>query len=127
MNVPINCPICGDPLINTFNTTTNQVVYKNCRLRHDHIFSCAVFLDYFMDTENYGIKDRIERAVFTLSISPPLSIVIFPYVGVMDISKSLPNKEAVISNTKRLLFYIEPDFSDYKKLVNKLKIYILFS
>jgi hypothetical protein len=123
MNIPINCPICGDPLVNTFNDTTDKVFYKNCRLRPDHIFSCAIYLKGFMDSN----IDLVDRVAFTLLMSPMLSIIAYIQDKIMKISKYAPHDKAVASNSEELPFYVEPDFSDYKALVNKIKTYILFS
>lgn len=126
MNIPINCPICGDPLVNTFNKTTNKVIYKNCRLRSNHIFSCAVFMAGFFNNPT----DRVERVSFTLSMNPILSVEVYPVPEenkIMSIGKSAPTEQAALTNGKKLPFYVEPDFSDYKKLVNKIKTYLLFS
>lgn len=123
MEIPINCPICNHPLINTFNSTTDLVVYKNCRLRPDHIFSCAVFMEDFMANE----KNKVDRISFTLSMSPLLSVVIYPQGKLIHIGKRAPNETAQIVCAEELPFYVEPDFSDYPKLIAKLKTYILFS
>lgn len=124
MNIPTNCPICGDPLTNIFNESTDKVLYKNCRLRPDHIFSCAVYMFGFMGAEG----DTLERVTFTLSMSPMLSVEVYLRDKVMYIDKSPPRDNACINNnTKRLPFYVEPDFSNYTKLVNKIKTYLLFS
>jgi hypothetical protein len=126
MDIPINCPICGDPLINTFNETINKVVYKNCRLRPDHIFSCAVYLPGFMDIET----DTLERMSFTLSMNPPLSVQVWHEDNNMAIDKCVPNMIGGLTNDSNLLpFYVEPTFSDYpsySKWCQKVKTYILF-
>jgi hypothetical protein len=126
MNIPINCPICHDPLVNAFNDSTDKVVYKNCRLRPDHIFSCAVFLKGFMDYE----IDTLNRVAFTISMSPLLSATIYVdgITEVIEIDKCAPNKSALLSNdAKAMPFYVEPTFEDFPKLCQKIKTYILFS
>jgi len=122
MNVPINCPICGDPLTNTFNQYNSVIMYKNCRLRADHIFSCMVDLNHPVFK-----KDILSRVAFTLSMSPLLSVELFLNNKYMSIGKSAPDELAAIVDPQRLPFYFEPDFSDYPKLCNKIKIYLLFS
>lgn len=120
MNSPINCPICGDPLVNTFNERHEGIVYKNCRLRPDHIFSCMTV------SEENGVE-VVGRIVFTLSMSPMLSVELHPGNKTMGIDKNAPSTMASLPVHNRLPFYVEPDFSNYPKLVNKIKIYILFS
>lgn len=123
MEIPVNCPICNNSLVNTVNSTTDSVIYKNCRSSSDHIFGCAVFVKDFM-----GVKEpTLERVTFTLSMSPPLSVEIHPPYKTMVVGKCLPNWAAGLIISKDLPFYVEPDFSDYEKLRNKIKIYILFS
>src|SRR5271170_3762255 len=132
MNIPINCPICGDPLTNIFNETTNKVVYKNCRLRSDHIFSCTVYLKGFWEHQHLNnSEDTIDRVAFTLSMNPMLSVVIYPVDKRMKVDRSAPDEKATLTNSSDFIlylpFYVEPDFSDYKKLVKKIKTYLLFS
>lgn len=74
--------------------------------------------------------DRVERVSFTLSMNPILSVEVYPVPEenkIMSIGKSAPTEQAALTNGKKLPFYVEPDFSDYKKLVNKIKTYLLFS
>lgn len=126
MNVPINCPICGDPLTNKFNDTNDKVLYKNCRQRPDHIFSCAIFIAGFFNRPT----DRVERLSFTLSMNPILSVEVYPVSEdnkIMSIGKSAPTETAALANAQKLPFYVEPDFTDYPKLVRKIKTYLLFS
>jgi hypothetical protein len=124
MDIPINCPICGDPLVNTFNETIDKVVYKNCRFRPDHIFSCTVYLKGFWNDNTY---DHVDRVAFTLSMSPILSVQIWPVDKTMMIAGDAPTTKSGLSiNSKRLPFYVEPIFDDYPKLCQKLKTYILF-
>jgi len=124
MEIPINCPICNHPLQNTFNAATNDVVYKNCRLRPDHIFSCAVFLNNF---NGPGTGDVVDRVAFTLSMSPLLSVEIHPEGKFMSVDRSASDNRALLNDPEEVPFYVEPDFSDYPKLCNKIKIYLLFS
>jgi hypothetical protein len=125
INIPINCPICNDPLINRANATTDLVIYKNCRLRPTHIFSCAVFMKGFPQDNNV---DTVNRVAFTLSMSPMLSVVIYFDEKIITIDKAPPGIDAILPDYSKILpFYIEPDFSDYKKLCSKFKIYLTFS
>lgn len=124
MKIPDNCPICNGALENTPNPTTPQVIYKNCYLQSNHhIFSCTIYNPGFFNND----KEVIDRIAFTLSMFPPLSIIIFPEEKKMAIAKCLPSKMSSVFLSKDLPFYIEPDFSDYHNLINKLKLYILFS
>jgi hypothetical protein len=131
MDIPINCPICGDPLINTFNETilfSDKVVYKNCRLRPDHIFSCTVYLKGFW---NDNTDDHVDRVAFTLSMSPILSVLIWPVDKTTMIASDVPTTVSGLPTSSKLLpFYVEPNFYDhtsYSKWVKKLKTYLLFS
>src|SRR5271166_6263183 len=99
MNIPINCPICGDPLTNTFNETTDKVLYKNCRLRIDHIFSCTVYLKgFWVGSDLNNSEDIIDRMAFTLSMNPMLSVAIYPVDKLMKVDRSAPDEKAVLTN-----------------------------
>lgn len=67
------------------------------------------------------------RTAFTLSVEPPLSVKFEKDDLSVRIHTSLPSRFADLPDNEKLPFYFEPDFSDYKRLVEKIKTYILFS
>lgn len=119
MKIFSRCPLCDDPLVNQFNMHGDIIVYKNCRKRQSHIFSCM------------ECNDHTHRLVFTLSVNPPLSVAFLMDISGIEVArigvgKELPSEQAIISASLELPFF-EPDFSDIKKLINKIKILISFS
>jgi hypothetical protein len=129
MKIPINCPICSNSLINTFDEENNKVLYKNCRLQPDHIFGAIVFLESGREGE-----DILHTIAVTLSINPPLSVEIYlegpSRWNVMWIDRSVPDATVSLTHYKRLPFCVIPDFFDrvsYVKWCQKVKTYILFS
>ena len=127
MQTPINCLICHDPLVNKYNDYDALILYKNCRLRPGHIFSCTV---YKADT----VDEFVMRYAFTVSMSPIVSVRVYPptrnplWGGRISVSSEVPtyNSSFTIEPTLEIP-YFEMDFSNYSKLYEKLKIYILFS
>jgi hypothetical protein len=107
--IPINCPVCRDPLVNDFVPTSknNELHYKKCTKRLDHNIS------YLLD--DIG---ALYSVTITLNVGRILKAC-----WVYDIHKLF-----VYDHIQRMeLPYFDPDFSDYKKLTNKIKLYMLLS
>lgn len=108
MKVPINCPLCGDPLINDERPIQN-VCTKECRRRLSHILE----IDY--DTET----DEVVNIVLTYDRTTKSQVFWF-YRSEEVTAASAASKDLQLP-------WFEPDLSDLRKLVQKIKIYILFS
>lgn len=107
-----HCPVCGDPLINNFQERKfKTTLIKYCTSKLNHKFHCDVLMDDYQDTV---------RSISLWNEPENLGILWYP-----------EKKSCEVWNTKSPantpLPYFEPDFSDYRKLISKIKIYILFS
>lgn len=111
MKVPSLCPCCRQPMVNESVPTVGIAYWrKHCHKRIDHTINI---------TTVPGHDDDIKR----------LSLIVKD--GVI-ITWEPENKRCWISRTWDLewryeLPYWEPDLSNYPKLINKIKIYLLFS
>lgn len=114
MLMPKTCPICDEPVMNKFKETYDKnrfALEKTCDKKLDHIFFCAS-------------QKADENEVFTVSISirnkDEFSVAWYP-----------TKKEVWVSNNRGTgrtsLPYFEPDFSNFKKLITKIKTYLVFS
>jgi hypothetical protein len=111
MKTPIDCPFCGDPLLNDFREAAGGIIYltKTCNKRIDHtikIRACRLDNDY-------------------------VDWICIPYSDNTNVLWYMGTGSLILNNTSsgsdyRLPFF-EPDLSNYKKLVQKIKIYLLFS
>jgi hypothetical protein len=110
--MPIDCPICHGVLLNEFQSFTYDdapLLVKKC-FRLSHSFYCA-------STETEENK---------LSF---ISICLDTYKRI-NIAWNLLDQEMFVfnenKNTKTILPWVDPDFSDPKKLITKLHIYLKY-
>jgi hypothetical protein len=116
--MPINCPICKGPLVNTFKEYPKGNTYamdKTC-FKSGHSFYCA------------STKGKEDEVAF-------ICISLDPYKKV-SANWIIPEKKLYIygnenvDNTKdnshlktTYIPYVEPDFTDPVKLLNKIRLY----
>lgn len=112
MKAPIKCPVCGDPLLNIFPPAEDLTTRftKKCDRRVDHQIVMQVEDD--------------EVTFLTILVSPKT---------MLKAGWSLTSKKFRVWRQQRNadsgieLPYFEPDLSDYNKLINKIKTYLVFS
>ena len=111
MKVPTKCPFCGDTLLNTFPPAEdfNNQVTKYCNRRVIHKVTIIV--------EN----DEVVTFSMSLEYNTKLQITWGFKSGKLWVWDDKP-----FSPITYLPFF-DPDFSDYRKLVNKIKTYLVFS
>ena len=107
MNVPLRCPVCQDPLLHEFGIgDKSHKIWKTCSNKIGHK------IEYFMhDTE-----DKVRSVTIQLTQKARVSWLF--------------DREIVIlsqDNNNHTLPWFEPDLSQYRKLVDKIKTYIVFS
>jgi len=112
MRAPIKCPVCGDPMLNTFPPAEDMDnrVTKSCTRRIDHKITM--------------IADGDEVSQMSLDLGNDQEAVWLFTLNAVWIQARLHSKNP--KNTVVLPFF-EPDLSDYKKLVDKVKTYLVFS
>lgn len=113
MKTPTNCLICNDPLLNTDvsdKITQVQRWQKSCSKYLNHSFFCQTYdedidyLSYVSFTTNY-----LECGC----VWHPINKMFY-----------INNKD--VPSLWRTIPYFEPDFSDFKKLIDKIKTYVIF-
>lgn len=110
--MPIKCLVCNDPLLNEYITYHDgSQLSKSCIKKIDHHL---VFHSYLRD------HDRVLQ-IWSRLRNQTLKIIWTPDTSQLEYSSS--------SNYDKLynLPYFEPDFSNYKKLIEKIKLYLTFS
>jgi hypothetical protein len=111
MKTPSNCPFCGDPLLNEFIKTVEGACYTNkiCNKRLDH----KIIIRPCLRNDDY------------------VDWICIPYSKDANILWHMGPGSLIISNTtngnRLYLPFFQPDLSNHKKLLNKIKTYILFS
>lgn len=109
--MPINCPICGDPMLNEFiRGSSTSYINKRCmkRITHD------ILIREMPTTNDIDfISLKIDHGAQIIWYFYTKSILVNTYYG--DIIKDL------------YIPWFEPDFSDIKKLLSKIKTYMVFS
>lgn len=111
--MPINCPFCGDPLINEFILFSggHDRLNKSCRkkINHNITFSSMISNNNLID---HVYIDCINKSRFTWHLH----------------TKKLLFKSYMNNGRKDLyLPYFDPHFSNFNKLMDKLKTYLVFS
>lgn len=119
MKLPIKCPICNDPLLNE-DVYLSKMWRKICANKLNHKF----FVIYEVNTDmivNFSIVDDKNNAWRFYPLDDTIAI----YKDVkLQLLKNL-RRDGSLKNYK-IIPYFEPDFSDFKKLINKLRTYTLF-
>ena len=120
MRMPINCPICGEVMLTQWdqNTEHSSWMIKECRKKLNH----RLFFDSI--NENH---DEVERIIlfYESDANKHVTWYLDPNSnntsGSVVISYYMPEDKYVV------IPYFTPDFSDYPKLLNKIKTYLTFS
>ena len=120
MQLPINCPICRSIMLTEFKGAA--VIIKSCRknISHSMVFVADIDTSELLEIElqmsavpevqaEWDFKDQSLTIITNDSVPLPL-----PPGG------TCPPKKA------RLPFF-QPDLSDCRKLIDKLKTYLVFS
>lgn len=118
MNIPTHCPKCKGPLTNDFyEDRKGNYFIKRCRTRPDHQFQC-IFDENAPD---------LKSATVSISMNPLIRVAWRFDECTLSVARG--SLEEIIRNNgqEEQLPFFEPDFSNYKKLINKLKLYVTFS
>lgn len=114
MKAPINCPVCGDPMLNTFPPAEDMhdsgKVTKTCTLRLNHKITI--------------IAEGEEVSQMSIDLGNGLEAIFLFLLNKVWVQPTRANKNKI---DYTILPFFEPDLSDYKKLVNKVKTYLVFS
>lgn len=105
MKMPINCPVCGTILLNEYRDLPNNYVrlIKTCNKTLKHKIS-------------WEALDNMHDTIFRITIENSIEWNIrFKYVSIMTSKGNLQ------------IPFFEPNFSNYKRLIEKLKTYMVFS
>ena len=110
MNMPIHCPVCGDPLLTSYDDD-DTILIKVCKKRITHEIS------YFADVPT----DTVYKVTIRIWGAP------VKYVTWVFTKKELFITAKTGKSNITYLPYFEPDLTNYQNLVEKVKTYILFS
>lgn len=114
MKAPIKCPVCGDPMLNTFppaEDLSNKVT-KTCTSRLNHKIALIAEGDEVSQL-SVDLGNGME-AIFLFLLNKV-------WVQPNNYTKNETKKGYVV------LPFFEPDLSNYKRLVEKVKTYLVFS
>lgn len=111
MIIPINCPYCNDHLLNTFNIHISKYdnLLKSCSKRINHTYSCL----YDHNDDIIYVCFIIDWKRFTWDYKSKQLIV--------DNAFKNTDKKSII------IPWFDPDFSNKKVIINKLKTCLTFS
>lgn len=108
MKLPSKCPACGDIMLTDF--LGKSMVTKKCTKRLDHWIKMTSYSD---EVSNIQIK---------VSFNPPLWATWDFFMNMIHINPvEIPKAAGLI------IPIFEPDLTNYRKLIDKLKTYIVFS
>lgn len=114
--MPTQCPACGDVLLNEEVPTLQGSTWrKSCTKRLDHKFSAESSIDSNL------------TSCINIEVAPNLTAVWFINLERLVVMKgTFMFKPKAVLSADQLPFF-DPDLSDYKKLVDKIKTYVMFS
>jgi hypothetical protein len=109
MKAPKDCPVCGDPMLNIFHPAEDlsDRVSKHCDKKLSHMLYMACS------------GDEVESLIIGLDRKNKLQAAWYFNINELWI---LDDEKAVIE-----LPFFQPQLSDYHKLVDKVKTYLVFS
>lgn len=113
MKMPINCPFCGDALLNEYRNNEYRLL-KSCNQKIDHNV-------LFIDSRANEKLDIVTQIV--INITPREQVFWLPSTRTLTLIKSFKNNRPKVC----FLPYFLPDFTDYKQLIKKIKLYLTFS
>lgn len=105
--MPALCPICKDPMVNTFEPIW-EVLHKNCQNKLNHKIE---FIATLPNNDRVGTI-RLKINQYTMAVW------------------NVEQKSFLIESDKASsveLPYFEPNLSSYHKLMEKIKTYLVFS
>jgi len=109
LKTPEKCPVCNDVLRYEFGGKNLFLLQKLCDKKLDHKI-------IFIPSELTADEVKIIKIPLTTSVSVEWHLyneIFFVWNDTSRIATKLP--------------FFKPDLNDYKKLINKVKTYILFS
>jgi hypothetical protein len=126
--MPERCPCCNGTLLNEFvyGKSRRESLKKSCQKKIDHTF-IVVSEDEsaILDNPEINFHDTVRTIGITIGRKKQLK------VSWLLFSKRLLVHRGDLKNLSDEQIYdipyIEPDFTNYSKLVSKLKTYIIFS
>lgn len=112
MKAPTHCPVCGDAMLNTFPPAEdlNDRVTKSCTRRIDHKITMIV--------------EGNEVTQMSIDLGNNLEAIWLFLARQIWIQ---PIRGSKLDKNFTLLPIFEPDLSNYKQLVEKVKTYLIFS
>lgn len=108
MIIPSNCPVCGDVMLTNYGTSSFGFT-KSCVSRLNHRIVIQAY-------------DQMILKISILYESPQVWAVWHPLPERLEIQDI--NKKPVIGTP---IPYFEPDLSNYPKLLDKIRTYLVFS
>lgn len=116
MNIPASCPICN-ALLQDYkdDILADHETVKRCFDEKHHISFLIINKELNQVSISFDIEAGQDAVWFNLNTALPIFAIV------------KTNAQGVGRFSHQLLPYFEPDLSDYPKLINKIKIYLLFS
>ena len=126
MIIPSRCPKCGDILVYDF-TFSNKPI-KKCQKNANHIFRAVLNSEYnliIMHYREFTIIESKAKEKFDITWNfVEQRIFIGPYMSISG--RTIIN--TISQNNKTIIIpWFDPDLSDFSKLLNKIKTYLLFA
>ena len=110
MKMPDRCPICNGIMLIDYKNNKKKEFYKKSCTQINHDICYVICPDDTVDRVSIYVNRQISVYWFT---PPNEQTVVVTKGSKIDNSLYLP--------------YFEPDFSNYKQLIEKIKTYIVFS
>jgi hypothetical protein len=117
--MPINCPVCQGALLNEFKELPYGKPYaiaKTC-YKQDHRFYCC---------SSKGNEDEVNFISLSLDVYKKNTVNWLVKDKKMYIYKTSNVKITGDEDALTYIPYVDPDFSDAKKLLNKINLYLKF-
>lgn len=111
-----NCPVCGDPLLNEYLGVF--MIKQKCTKRLDHWIEIK-------SKDDWGDNGKVYQITVRISDNPRTLAVWYPMSNELQIHRETSKRPLTVPITA--LPYFIPDLYDYPKLINKIKMALIFS
>ena len=126
MNVPTNCPYCGDPLLNNYVDMKDKTILSQiCSLKLDHAIKVRSLANDKSPKIVELVSVRLEKPS-TKGIPSKWAMWDFREQRLTVVS-SIYTFFVEQENNSVVLPFFEPDLSNLPALIDKVKTYIVFT
>lgn len=120
MKIYSRCPICNNPMVTSFGDSKVPGIKQ---IKSISIQECIKYLSHKISIYSISSTQEIYKIELMINTNP-MQYVVWAYTY-MECWIFSEKEDGTF--TKTILPFFDPDLSNYKKLIEKVKTYLIFS